>query len=89
MIDKRRSAGVLSSGQLVAGEVEGATVLLLDDQIASGETLQRSATALRRADAKEVIGCAAHGLFVDNAPNLPQRAPTRTLMRSQTAAPAC
>ena len=58
MIDKRRSAGVLSGGQLVAGEVKGATVLLLDDLIASGATLQRSATALRRAGAKDVIGCA-------------------------------
>ena len=70
MIDKRRNAGVLSGGQLVAGEVEGATVLLLDDLIASGETLQRSAAALRRAGAKDVIGCAAHGLFVDKAPQL-------------------
>ena len=70
MIDKRRSAGVLSGGQLVAGDVEGATVLLLDDLIASGETLQRSAAALRRAGARDVIGCAAHGLFVDKAPQL-------------------
>ena len=70
MIDKRRSAGVLSGGQLVAGDVEGATVLLLDDLIASGETLQRSAAALRRAGARDVVGCAAHGLFVDNAPQL-------------------
>ena len=70
MIDKRRSAGVLSGGQLVAGDVEGATVLLLDDLIASGETLQRSAVALRRAGARDVIGCAAHGLFVDKAPQL-------------------
>ncbi len=70
MIDKRRSAGVLSGGQLVAGDVEGATVLLLDDLIASGETLRRSASALRRAGAKDVIGCAAHGLFVDKAPQL-------------------
>ena len=70
MIDRRRSAGVLSGGELVAGVVKGATVLLLDDLIASGETLQRSAAALRRAGAKDVIGCAAHGLFVDKAPQL-------------------
>ena len=70
MIDKRRSAGVLSGGQLVAGDVEDATVLLLDDLIASGETLQRSAAALRRAGAKDVLGCAARGLFVDKAPQL-------------------
>ena len=70
MIDKRRSAGVLSGGQVVAGDVEGASVLLLDDLIASGETLQRSAAALRSAGAKSVIGCAAHGLFVGEAPRL-------------------
>lgn len=70
MIDKRRSAGTLSGGHLVAGDVEGATVLLLDDLIASGETFQRSAAALRRAGAKDVIGCAAHGLFVGDAARL-------------------
>ena len=70
MIDKRRSAGVLSGDQLVAGEVEGAIVLLLDDLIASGETLQRGAVALRHAGAKDVIGWAAHGLFVDKASEL-------------------
>ena len=70
MIDKRRSAGVLSGGKLVAGEVEGACVLLLDDLIASGETLVRSAAALRHAGAKDVIGWAAHGLFVGKAPEL-------------------
>ena len=70
MIDKRRSAGVLSGGQLVAGEVEGATVLLHDDLIASGETLLRGAAALRRAGARRVVGCAAHGLFVDQAPQV-------------------
>lgn len=67
MIDKRRSAGVLSGGDLVAGEVADATVLLLDDLIASGDTMQRGAHALRRAGAKTVIACAAHGLFVGKA----------------------
>ena len=70
MIDKRRSAGVLSGSKLVAGEVEGACVLLLDDLIASGETLQRGAVALRHAGARDVIGWAAHGLFVDKASEL-------------------
>lgn len=70
MIDKRRSAGRLGGSHLVAGDVEAATVLLLDDLIASGETMQRSAAALRRAGAKDVIGCAAHGLFVDDAPQV-------------------
>lgn len=41
MIDKRRSAGVVSSDRLVAGDVAQATVLLFDDLIASGETMRR------------------------------------------------
>lgn len=67
MVDKRRSAGVVSSERLVAGEVQGRTVLLLDDLIASGETMQRAAQALRGAGAREVLAFAAHGLFVGRA----------------------
>ena len=67
MIDKRRSAGVVSGSEDVAGDVHGATVVLLDDLIASGGTLQRAAVALREAGAVEVIACAAHGLFVASA----------------------
>ena len=47
MVDKRRSAGLVSSANLVAGDVGGMTVLLLDDLIASGETMKRAAQALR------------------------------------------
>ncbi len=67
MVDKRRSAGVVSSDHLVAGDVAGTTVLLIDDLIASGETLRRAAVALRLAGAKSVVACAAHGLFTGNA----------------------
>jgi len=63
MVDKRRSAGVVSSDRLVAGDPAGASVLLLDDLIASGETMQRAAVALREAGALEVSVFAAHGLF--------------------------
>ncbi len=67
MVDKRRSAGVLRSSGLVAGDVAGATVLLLDDLIASGETMQRAAVALREAGAASVVACAGHGLFIEPA----------------------
>lgn len=64
LVDKRRSGGVVSSLELVAGEVSGATVLLLDDLIASGDTMRRAAAALRHAGAREVSAFAAHGLFI-------------------------
>jgi len=67
MVDKRRSAGLVSSANLVAGDVSGMTVLLLDDLIASGDTMKRAALALRHADAREVVACAAHGLFTGQA----------------------
>lgn len=70
MIDKRRSGGVVSSERIVAGEVAGASVLLLDDLIASGETMQRAAAALRQSGAREVSVFAAHGLFVSPAATL-------------------
>ncbi len=67
MVDKRRSAGLVSSENLVAGAVDGMTVLLLDDLIASGDTMRRAAVALRRAGARAVVACAAHGLFTGAA----------------------
>lgn len=67
MVDKRRSGGVVTSAGLVAGDVSGATVLLYDDLIASGETMRRAALALRAAGAASVIACAAHGLFIEPA----------------------
>jgi len=70
MIDKRRSAGVVSSERLVAGDVAGGTALVFDDLIVSGETMLRAAQALRRAGAREVIAFAAHGLFIAPAAEL-------------------
>lgn len=67
VLDKRRSAGVVSGSTAVVGEVRGATVLLIDDLVATGHTLVRAATALREAGARRVIACAAHGLFVQDA----------------------
>ena len=67
LVDKRRSAGIVSSDNLVAGDVARATVLLLDDLIASGDTMLRAARALRQAGARDVVACAAHGLFITPA----------------------
>lgn len=65
-LEKRRSAGAVT-GELVAGEVEGATVLVIDDLISTGGTLARAAKACREYGAEKVIAFAAHGLFVGDA----------------------
>jgi len=65
-MEKRRSEGEVS-GTVVAGEVEGRTVLVVDDLVASGGTLKRAAEAFERQGAEEVFAAATHGLFSGNA----------------------
>ena len=54
-MDKRRSAGKVS-GTLLAGDVSGATVLILDDLIGGGGTMLRTAQACCEAGATAVYG---------------------------------
>jgi ribose-phosphate pyrophosphokinase len=61
-MDKRRSGGVVS-GDLLVGEVAGATVVVVDDLIASGGTMRRAAEACLAQGAARVLAVAAHGLF--------------------------
>jgi ribose-phosphate pyrophosphokinase len=65
-VEKRRSAGVVS-GDLLIGEVAGATVLIIDDLISTGGTMMRAAEKCRAQGASEIYALAAHGLFVGNA----------------------
>ena len=65
-LEKRRSAGVVS-GSLLAGEVNDATVLLVDDLISTGGTMVRAAEACLAAGARRVFALAAHGLFNEGA----------------------
>ncbi len=62
-VEKHRSAGVVS-GDLFAGDVAGATCIIVDDLISTGGTLVRAAKAARARGARKVIACVAHGLFM-------------------------
>jgi ribose-phosphate pyrophosphokinase len=64
--EKHRSTGVVS-GDLFVGNVEGATVLIIDDIISTGGTLVRAARMARKAGARHVIGLVTHGLFTQGA----------------------
>jgi ribose-phosphate pyrophosphokinase len=70
IIDKRRSSGVVSGGDLVVGPVEGRHVLLVDDLISAGTTLMRAAAACRKAGATLVDAFATHGVFEPQARQL-------------------
>ena len=64
--DKHRSAGVVT-GDLFVGDVNGATALIIDDLISTGNTLLRAARAARKAGAGRVIALVSHGLFMPGA----------------------
>jgi ribose-phosphate pyrophosphokinase len=63
LAEKHRSAGIVS-GDLFAGDVAGATALIIDDLISTGGTLLRTARLARTAGAKRVIALVTHGLFM-------------------------
>ncbi len=69
LIDKTRSRGKVA-GEMFAGDVEGRTVIVLDDMIATGGTMIRAAEACRARGAVEAIAVATHGLFVGGAETL-------------------
>lgn len=65
-VEKKRSGDVVSGGTL-AGDVDGRTVILLDDLISTGTTLVQAAVACREAGAQAVYAAATHGVFVPAA----------------------
>jgi ribose-phosphate pyrophosphokinase len=85
-IEKRRSAGVVS-GDILAGDVEGATVLVIDDLVASGGTLKRAAARCLEGGARCVYAFAAHGLFVGDAEKTLSQAPLNKLFVTDSVPP--
>lgn len=62
IMEKHRSGGRVS-GDLVAGDIAGRCILLLDDLIAGGTTMKRACLAFMEAGASEVHALATHGVF--------------------------
>jgi ribose-phosphate pyrophosphokinase len=85
-LEKRRSAGVVT-GDILAGDVEGATVLVIDDLISTGGTLARAAKACRDHGAAKVYAFAAHGLFVGNASEVLRRSDLAMTFVTDTVPP--
>jgi ribose-phosphate pyrophosphokinase len=65
-MDKHRSGGVVT-GELFAADVEGRTVIIVDDMISTGGTMARMATACRAHGAGRIYLAATHGLFSEGA----------------------
>jgi len=68
-VEKRRSGGVVT-GELLIGEVRDRTVIIFDDLISTGGTLQRAARKCSQAGATRIFAAATHGLFMGQAPSV-------------------
>jgi ribose-phosphate pyrophosphokinase len=66
-VEKRRSGGVVS-GEMLVGDVHDRAVIIFDDLISTGGTLQRAARRCRDAGATRIFAAATHGLFMGEAP---------------------
>ena len=85
-MDKHRSAGVVS-GDAVIGEVEGRTVIVVDDMISRGTTLARTARACRQHGALQVYAIATHGLFAADAEAVLSTAPIDHIVVTNSVTP--
>jgi len=65
-MDKYRSEGRVV-GDIFAGDVKGRIAIILDDLIAGGGTVARTAAACRAHGAKQVWAAATHGVFASAA----------------------
>ncbi len=66
-IDKERLSGEAVRGAKVVGDVSGKRAIIVDDMIASGNTIVNTKTAIENADGEIWAVCATHGLFVGDA----------------------
>lgn len=63
IIDKRRKSGTEIVVQNLIGDVEGKTVLMVDDIIATAGTIQKAAQLVVKRGAKRVVVAASHGVL--------------------------
>ena len=64
--EKHRSQGVVS-GELIVGDVQGRSAIIIDDLIGTGTTIARTVKACRELGATDIYAAATHGLFVGDA----------------------
>ena len=63
IIEKRRPRPNVSEVMNVIGDIKGKTCILVDDIIDTAGTICQAAKTLKEMGAKEVYGCASHGVL--------------------------
>jgi len=82
-VKRRLSPDEVETNRLI-GDVEGKTVILVDDAIHTGGTMVSAAKEVMKRGAKEVYACATHGIFAGNSLEKIESSPIKELVITDT-----
>ena len=78
--DKRRNGPSDTEVVHIIGEVEGRNVLLVDDMIATGNSIVNAASACKKNGARDVYICATHPVLAGQAVEKLQNSPVKEII---------
>ena len=84
IVDKRRESGTKVASRSLIGNVEGRTVLMVDDMISTGGTVCEAARLVRDHGAVRIITAATHGVLVGPALERLNEAPIDEIVVTDT-----
>jgi len=84
IIDKERISGTEVRAGAVIGNVEGRTVLMVDDMITSGGTITKAATLLKAVGALDIYVAATHAVMCENAVTRISQSPIKSVAVTDT-----
>jgi len=84
IVDKRRKSGSDVTSETIIGEVEGKTVLMVDDMISTAGTMCSAANLVMSRGAKEVIAACTHPVLVGLAMERLAEAPISRIVVTDT-----
>jgi len=83
-VDKRRVSDLKVQVRNVVGEVKGKNIIIFDDEIAAGGSLEETVKAIRGFDVGEVYAAATHGVFSGPAPERIHKMDVREVVVTNT-----
>jgi ribose-phosphate pyrophosphokinase len=88
IVDKRRISPEAAEAVHVIGEVEGKSVILVDDMISTAGTITEASRAVAAHGAREICICATHAVLCGPAVQRLSQAPVRGIFVTDTIPPA-
>ena len=87
IVDKRRESGSEVVSKRLIGNVEGKTVLMVDDMISTAGTICEAAKLVADQGAHDIVAAATHGVFVGPAVDRINNSPISKVVVTNTIPP--